>query len=52
MPREPAYAAKRRQDAESEGGIRASEGMDAVASVRRRGVGSPELPPQEVAPAE
>jgi hypothetical protein len=29
MPREPAYAAERRQDAESEGGIERAEGMDA-----------------------
>ena len=47
MPREPALLTsagrmpKRSQH-------RASEGMDAVASVRRRGVGSPELRPEEV----
>jgi hypothetical protein len=29
MPREPAYAAERRQDAGSEGGIERAQGMDA-----------------------
>jgi hypothetical protein len=42
MPRSPAYAAERRQDAESEGGIERAEDRMSEASVRRRGVGSPE----------
>jgi hypothetical protein len=44
MPRPPAYAAERRQDAESEGGIEQAKNRMFVASVRRRGVGSPEPP--------
>jgi hypothetical protein len=42
MPRPPAYAAERRQDAESEGGIEQAKNRMFVASVRRQGVGSPE----------
>jgi hypothetical protein len=44
MPREPACAAERRQDAESEGGIERAKNRMFVASVRRRGMGSPDPP--------
>jgi hypothetical protein len=50
MPREPAYAAERRQDAGAKAASERAENRMFVASVRRRGVGSPELPPQDVDP--
>jgi hypothetical protein len=49
MPREPAYGGKRRQDAESAAAIERAKDRMSVESVRRWGVGSPELTPQEVA---
>jgi hypothetical protein len=48
MPQEPAYAAERRQDAEAKAASERAKNRMFVASVRRRGMGSPELPPQEV----
>ncbi|MEY3206012.1 MAG: hypothetical protein RLZZ21_2343 [Planctomycetota bacterium] len=50
MPREPAYGGKRRQDAESAASIERAKNRMFEASVRRRGVGSPELAPQGVGP--
>jgi hypothetical protein len=48
MPREPAYAAECRQDAEAKAASERAQNRVFVASVRRRGVGSPEPAPQEV----
>jgi hypothetical protein len=45
MPREPAYAAERRQDAEAKAASERAKGRMPVASVRRRGMGSPEPTP-------
>jgi hypothetical protein len=45
MPREPAYAAERRQDAESEGGIERAKNRMFVASVRLSGHGQPRTLP-------
>ena len=42
MPREPAYAAERRQDAEAKAACERAKDRMSAASVRRRGVGSPE----------
>ena len=49
MPQEPAYAAERRQDAESEGGIERAENRMFEASVRRPGTGNPAAPTHDVA---
>ncbi|MEY3205011.1 MAG: hypothetical protein RLZZ21_1342 [Planctomycetota bacterium] len=48
MPQEPAYAAERRQDAGAKAASERAKNRMFVASVRRRGMGSPELMPQEV----
>ncbi|MEY3206155.1 MAG: hypothetical protein RLZZ21_2486 [Planctomycetota bacterium] len=50
MPQEPAYAAERSQDGGAKAAYERAKNRMFVASVRRRGVGSPELPPQKVAP--
>jgi hypothetical protein len=50
MPQEPAYAAERRQDAEAKAVSERAKDRMSVASVRRRGMDSPLLAPQEVAP--
>jgi len=42
MPQKPAYAAERRQDAEAMAASERAKDRMSVASVRRRGVGSPE----------
>ena len=42
MPREPAYADKRSQDGEAQSASERATGRMPVASVRRRGMGSPE----------
>ncbi|MEY3204137.1 MAG: hypothetical protein RLZZ21_468 [Planctomycetota bacterium] len=44
MPWEPAYATKRSQDGEAQVASERAKNRMFVASVRRRGVGSPELP--------
>ncbi len=49
MPQEPAYAAERRQDAEAKAASERAQDRMSEASVRRRGMGGPELLPQEVA---
>ncbi len=41
MPREPAYAAERRQDAEAKAASEQAKDRMSVASVRREGAGSP-----------
>ncbi len=46
MPREPAFADKRRQDAGSAVSIERAKDRMSEASVRRRGVGTPEPKPQ------
>jgi hypothetical protein len=51
MPQEPAYAAERRQDAGAKAAYERAKNRMFGASVRRRGMGSPELSPQAV-PAE
>jgi hypothetical protein len=48
MPQEPAYAAERRQDAEAKAASERAKNRMFEASVRRRGMGSPELSPHEV----
>ena len=48
MPQEPAYAAERSQDGGAKAASERAKNRMFVASVRRRGMGSPELPPQEV----
>jgi hypothetical protein len=52
MPREPAYAAERRQDAESEGGIERAKNRMFVASVRLSGHGQPRTHTTGGRPAE
>jgi len=49
MPQEPAHAAERSQDGEAKAASERAKNRMFVASVRRRGVGSPELSPQKVA---
>ncbi|MEY3204304.1 MAG: hypothetical protein RLZZ21_635 [Planctomycetota bacterium] len=44
MPREPAYVAERRLDAEAKAASERAKNRMFAASVRRRGVGSPDLP--------
>jgi hypothetical protein len=50
MPQEPAYAAERSQDGEAKAASSERRAWMPVASVRRRGVGSPELTSQEADP--
>ena len=50
MPQEPAFAAERRQDAEAKAASERAKDRMSEASVRRWGVGGPELSPQEVDP--
>ena len=50
MPREPAYAAERSQDGGAKAASERAKNRMFVASVRRRGVGSPELESQGVDP--
>ena len=48
VPQEPAYAAERRQDAEAKAASERAKNRMFVASVRRRGMGSPEPTPVDV----
>jgi hypothetical protein len=48
VPQEPAYAAERRQDAGAKAASERAKDRMSEASVRRRGMGSPEPTPQEV----
>ena len=50
MPQEPAYVAERSQDGEAKAASERAKDRMFGASVRRRGMGSPELSPHEVAP--
>ena len=50
MPQEPAYAAERSQDGGAKAASERAENRMFEASVRRRGMGSPELMPQQVDP--
>jgi hypothetical protein len=50
MPQEPAYAAERSQDGGAKAASERAKNRMFVASVRRRGVGNPSLPPQAVDP--
>ncbi|MEY3205698.1 MAG: hypothetical protein RLZZ21_2029 [Planctomycetota bacterium] len=43
MPQEPAYAAERSQDGGAKAASERAEGRMPVASVRRRGMGNPDL---------